>query len=204
MMDARTHRIVALVACSASKLDHRAPARELYSRSDLFTKALAWGEAFADQALILSAEHGLVELDQELDPYNTRLPRQKAAQDLWGRRVLQQLVRKYQGMRGPVSFVVLAGKDYRLPLYRTATAVFQELQVRGSHGFLSLYEQLEGIGAIKAMLLASVAKGKPLHGTAATCSAQDYTPEEFRAWLTAVSGYQFHRALYPHHLAGGE
>jgi hypothetical protein len=71
-----------VVPCGAAKVDHAAPARDLYTGS-AFRHALraAEGEAEATardcgveaEVLILSALHGLVRLDQVLDPYNVKM-----------------------------------------------------------------------------------------------------------------------------------
>ena len=61
---------IAIVACGQSKTDYPAPARELYT-SSTFRLNLAAAEAIAGRVLVLSARHGLVELDQVLDPYDT-------------------------------------------------------------------------------------------------------------------------------------
>lgn len=65
-----------VVPCGAAKLDHPAPARDLYTGS-MFRYALAAALAEAEDTgatvLILSALHGLVELDQVLAPYNTKM-----------------------------------------------------------------------------------------------------------------------------------
>ncbi len=64
---------VLLIPCVGLKLTHRAPARELY-QGPLFSACLAYGEAIQPNATyILSALHGLVALDQELDPYDVTL-----------------------------------------------------------------------------------------------------------------------------------
>lgn len=71
-----------VVPCGAAKVDHAAPARDLYTGS-AFRHALraAEGEAAATardcgvdaEVLILSALHGLVRLDQVLEPYNVKM-----------------------------------------------------------------------------------------------------------------------------------
>jgi hypothetical protein len=68
-----------VVACGAAKLDHPAPARDLYTGAH-FRYVLAGVEREAvrtaqacqvdTRVLILSAEHGLVDLDTELAPYD--------------------------------------------------------------------------------------------------------------------------------------
>lgn len=63
--------IVGLVSCSATKLPHPAPARELYV-GPLCQLALRVSERECDQTFILSAKYGLVELDQVIAPYDHR------------------------------------------------------------------------------------------------------------------------------------
>lgn len=65
-----------VVACSGPKLDHAAPAGELYQGSaTLHALAAARQLAAQDggQVLILSALHGLVQLDQVVEPYNVTM-----------------------------------------------------------------------------------------------------------------------------------
>lgn len=68
--------IVYVVPCGAAKLDHAAPARELYTGSH-FRNTLAAAEQLAAEeggiVLILSARYGLVELDTVLEPYDVRM-----------------------------------------------------------------------------------------------------------------------------------
>jgi hypothetical protein len=67
----RVKRIV-LVGCVKTKLDRPAAAKDLY-QSNLFRLARAYGERFGDEWYILSAEHGLVEPDRVLAPYDTTM-----------------------------------------------------------------------------------------------------------------------------------
>ena len=101
---------VFLVSCSSTKLDHAAPARELYT-SPLFKKARALAEASGQPWLILSAKHGLVHPDTVLEPYDSSVAG-KTAED---RRCWAQAVRhKLRGMfwDQPRQFVVFAGRAY--------------------------------------------------------------------------------------------
>lgn len=63
---------VVIVACSAAKAPHAAPAADLYQGS-LFAMNLAAARAESDRVFILSARHGLVPADRVLDPYDTTL-----------------------------------------------------------------------------------------------------------------------------------
>lgn len=81
-----------LVGCVKKKLDHPAPARDLYV-SDLFAKQLANAERTGAPWFVLSAEHGLVAPDQVLAPYDLRLSETSAEyRRSWGVRVVRQLV----------------------------------------------------------------------------------------------------------------
>ena len=76
LIDWEKDRPLYLIACSATKLDHAAPARELYT-GQAFRFAMA---AAADgDALILSALHGLVHPSQVIEPYNVTLSELPAA-----------------------------------------------------------------------------------------------------------------------------
>lgn len=65
-----------VVPCGAKKLAHAAPARELYC-SGHFRMILAAAEAEAEacggEVVILSAKHGLVDLDAVVEPYDLRM-----------------------------------------------------------------------------------------------------------------------------------
>lgn len=118
---------IGLVACSKSKLDHPAPARELY-QGTLFQRASAYAERVCGTWYILSAKHGLVEPDKILEPYDVHL------QDLtpedrtgWAMRSMREiaLIREYAHVdpQQPAAktlaklyshrWLVLAGRQYR-------------------------------------------------------------------------------------------
>lgn len=75
-------RTVALVACCAEKLPHAAPANELY-RSTLFRLSQAYAARVAGEVYVLSAQHGLVALDQVLEPYDLALSEMDAWERAW-------------------------------------------------------------------------------------------------------------------------
>lgn len=60
---------IALIACSAAKLPHAAPVRDLY-QGQLFRAARRYAEATCDRWYVLSALHGVVDPDQVLDSYD--------------------------------------------------------------------------------------------------------------------------------------
>jgi len=65
--------MLAIIPCGARKREGRHAARDLYVGS-YFRAALRWAETSgADRVLILSAKHGLVGLDEQVDCYDLTL-----------------------------------------------------------------------------------------------------------------------------------
>jgi hypothetical protein len=106
-------RTIGLVACCGKKLDHPAPARELY-QSALFKLSRAYVERHCpDGWAILSAKHGLVLPRQIVQPYDRSLAHlSQEARMSWAHRTNRELVARFPGAR----FVVLAGERYLLAL----------------------------------------------------------------------------------------
>lgn len=102
---------VALVGCGAMKLDHAAPARELYT-GPLFRAALAYAEDEAfDAIFVLSAKHGFVQLHQRLEPYDVALEGlSEDERKLLGALVVRDLAQELEGE--PAEVTVLAAEGY--------------------------------------------------------------------------------------------
>jgi N12 class adenine-specific DNA methylase/2'-5' RNA ligase len=100
---------ITLIACGATKLDHAAPAKLLYS-GDLFQKSKAYAEQHTDGFFILSAQHGLVKPDQVLEPYDKTLQNMNVRERAgWGAQVFKDAVWNIpSGSR----ITLLAGNDY--------------------------------------------------------------------------------------------
>jgi hypothetical protein len=94
-----------LIACSAHKLDHPAPARELYT-GQAFRLAMAAADRCGADVLILSALHGVVQPGEVLAPYDHTL-RSASERRTWATRTAQHLHSYRQRRTG-----VLAGKFY--------------------------------------------------------------------------------------------
>ena len=104
---------VGLISCCKEKLDHAAPAEELYC-SSFFKLSKAWIKKRVKEWGILSAEHGLVMPDQVIEPYDrklTDLPRLQ--RERWNDYVHEQLVDKWGE---DVTYVIVAGAEYRKAL----------------------------------------------------------------------------------------
>lgn len=101
---------LALVSCVKRKRTAPAPARDLYT-STLFRLLRQHAEANSDRWLILSAEHGVVDPDTVLAPYERTLLRMSSREQReWAARVRAQLV---PHLAGVTSVLLLAGERYR-------------------------------------------------------------------------------------------
>lgn len=102
---------VILIGCVKRKLPTAAPARELYV-SPLFRKGRAYAEHAEVSWFILSAQHGLVAPDDELEPYDLRLgATSRQYRREWGGRVVAAL-REALGSIDGLSIEIHAGSAY--------------------------------------------------------------------------------------------
>jgi hypothetical protein len=96
-----------LIACSMSKLDHAAPAAELYT-GQAFKLAMRAAKAADADVLILSALYGVLEPDDVIDPYNCYLGGLPAMdRAIWAMTTAAQLAPHRERFA-----VILAGKHY--------------------------------------------------------------------------------------------
>ncbi len=103
---------IVLLSCVSRKLGHKAKAKELYI-STLFKMNLKYAESFSpDKIFILSAKHGLVGLEEEIEPYNKTL-NNMLSKDIkeWANNVISEL-RKVADLAND-EFIFLAGNKYR-------------------------------------------------------------------------------------------
>jgi basic membrane lipoprotein Med (substrate-binding protein (PBP1-ABC) superfamily) len=108
---------IVLLSCTKSKLDHPAPAQELYSASPMFKKTLEYGKSLKpDKMFILSAKHHLVPLEKELEPYDKTLKEMpKDEKEAWAEETYSQM--KSHGLSPEKdNFIFLTGKEYMKPL----------------------------------------------------------------------------------------
>lgn len=104
---------VILIACSASKLDNDATAKDLYT-GQLFKKSKAYAEKTGEPYFILSAVHGLLEPTKVIGPYNYTLKKQRLKErEAWASRVVDSIV--WHVPQGS-TIILLAGSDYADPI----------------------------------------------------------------------------------------
>lgn len=103
---------IILISCVSQKLEQRAKAKDIYV-STLFKLNLRYAQKLApDDIFVLSAKHGLLSLEQEVDPYEQTLNTMPAHEvKQWADRVLDQICAKY--FIDETTFIFLAGERYR-------------------------------------------------------------------------------------------
>lgn len=103
---------IVLLSCVATKLDHPAPAEELYD-SPLFKKSLAYAKALKpDHIYILSAKHYVLPLNKVIAPYDMTLLNMSAEEVReWAEKIIKILSSKFDLDND--EFIILAGDKYR-------------------------------------------------------------------------------------------
>lgn len=104
--------MIGLVSCGAQKLTEPAEARHLYT-SPLFRLSLTYAEQHCSRVYVLSAFHGLLDLDRVVAPYNRRLPTAKRERMAWGEHIAASIGARHNSDE-PI--MILAGVDYAHPL----------------------------------------------------------------------------------------
>ncbi|MEU9141695.1 DUF6884 domain-containing protein [Streptomyces sp. NPDC048404] len=101
-----------IIPCGAAKLDHEAPAAELYTGSyhQACARAAAALTANGGTVLILSALHGLVPLDRVLAPYDMRMGAAGSVTPALLREQAREL-----GLDRAADVTILAGLSYTAP-----------------------------------------------------------------------------------------
>jgi len=103
---------IALISCVSKKLPRRAKARDLYT-STLFKLSYQYAKSLnPDKIFILSAKYGLLNPEQEIEPYNETL-NLKSTKEIkqWAQKVLTDLKKKTDISND--KFIFLAGNNYR-------------------------------------------------------------------------------------------
>jgi hypothetical protein len=100
-----------LVGCRKTKVDHSAPAKDLYT-SALWRKRRCYAEATGMPWAILSAEQGMVDPDTVLEPYDCYLGSEPAAfRRRWSERTAAQVLSRLADL-GLDTVEVHAGAAY--------------------------------------------------------------------------------------------
>ena len=111
---------IVLISCVSKKLNRKAKAKDLYI-SPLFRYNLTYANSLnPDKIFILSAKYGLINLDEEIKPYDLTLNKMSQKEiKLWAEKVIEELKRASNLQAD--KFIFLAGEKYRrdlVPLIR--------------------------------------------------------------------------------------
>lgn len=104
---------IAIVACTASKLSHRAKARDLYTPSALFRKSVEEAEAEGLPIVILSSRYGVLLPEDEVDTYERDLKTMSSTEIQEWRHLVAGQLKTLVGTRSIREAAFFAGKDYR-------------------------------------------------------------------------------------------
>lgn len=120
-----------LISCVSKKVDHPAPAKDLYD-STLFKFCYSYAMSLSpDNIFVLSAKYGLVPANKIIAPYELTLNTMKSKEiKEWSRGVLDDL-KQYTDIDND-NFVFLAGEKYRkflLPSIRNYEIPMQGLRI---------------------------------------------------------------------------
>lgn len=103
---------IILISCVSKKVQEKTSAENIYI-SSLFEKNLRYAKSLQpDLILILSAKHGVLQLHQEIQPYDMTLNTMpKKEVEVWAKKVLEQL-KEIANIKED-KFIFLAGNNYR-------------------------------------------------------------------------------------------
>ena len=125
-------KTIILIQCSGKKMPHMAKAKDLYIGPLKNTILFAKRNFPNAEILILSALHGLVDPETEIDPYNVSCKElSKTEQKAWASRVTSQLSQKSSLVED--QFIILAGvcyREYLLPSLRNYIIPMEGLRIR--------------------------------------------------------------------------
>lgn len=102
---------IGLISCSKAKKDYFCSAEEMYSESNIFKLSLEYAKKICDEVFVLSAKHGLLNLEDTIHPYDESLvDKSLAERRKWSQEVVSRL--KYRTDLERDEFIILAGKKY--------------------------------------------------------------------------------------------
>lgn len=102
---------IALISCTKAKKDYLCSAREMYSESNTFRLSLEYAEKTCNKIFILSAKHGLLDLEDTILPYDeTLVDKSVAERRRWAEEVISRL-KEITDLEKD-QFIILAGQKY--------------------------------------------------------------------------------------------
>jgi len=114
-------KMAILISCTKRKLKYKAKAEKMYSKSPVFRKKLLLAQKIVpkEKIFVLSAKHGLISLEKEIEPYDLSMKQKnKEEKNQWGMKIVNQLEKIFGNQMNEHLFLVLAGRDYYEPLVK--------------------------------------------------------------------------------------
>ena len=136
--------MIVFLACTKRKADRPCQAKDMY-QGDLFKKSLRYAQRLNPQKIyILSAKYGLLELDDQIEPYEKTLnSASKQERKQWSYMVYKQLQNKGTDFNEETIF--LSGENYRHFLKQLFSNATMPLKGLGIGRQLQYYKQREGL-----------------------------------------------------------
>lgn len=102
-------RKVVLLSCTKEKLNYKSKVEDLYSPSPRFNDFLKLAKNMnADKILVISAKHHVLELDDEIEPYDANLEDfLNVDKKKWGLEIIKQLKEKNCDLDNDQFFLIL-------------------------------------------------------------------------------------------------
>ncbi len=120
---------IGVVSCTKKKQTHPCKAYEMYSASELFSKAYAYAKENYNQVVILSAKYGLLFPEDRIEPYDLTLKSMKAPEvKEWSEMVFKQM-QKHLSLKEISIICFHAGSKYRKYLIPQLQALGIECKV---------------------------------------------------------------------------
>lgn len=102
---------IILLSCTSKKLNYKCKAKDMYSKSPIFSRAYKYAKMTGDRVLILSAKYGVLNENDLIEPYDLTLNNQSIAyRKEWSTMVLSQLNNTVDISKD--YFTILTGKSY--------------------------------------------------------------------------------------------
>ncbi len=158
---------IVLISCVKLKRQTKSKVKDLYI-SALFKKSFAYAEHYLqpDKILVLSAKHGLLDLDTEIEPYDATLNNMSAKErKKWAEKVIQQL--QIQTDLANDQFIFLASNRYTQ--YLIPRIAHYELPLKG----LGIGKQLNLLN--EKLIALGIGERKPAPKSAKITEAADAT-----------------------------
>ena len=134
---------VALIGCTSRKMNIPCEAKKMYSASPYFKYKLEYCKKInVDKIYILSSKHGLLDLNETIEPYDCYLKNQsKEYKKEWNEKVLKKLKDKTDVIND--EFILLAGTPYIKDLKKSLVHTYNPVEGLGIGKQIKFFKEYE-------------------------------------------------------------